>query len=120
MDKPGKTSRKSRERKSVAPGVRRTVKAPPYERRRKERPRQRCHHTRLEMGTYPLVLMEAMMLSLMPLQLVLSVLLLCSSVRLQWGGRRTEEICPQAEVWREVNQLETRHDIETRMFPDCI
>ena len=66
MDKPGETSRKSRERKPVAPGVRRTVKAQPYERRRRERRRQRCRRTGLEMGTYPLALMKVMMLSLMP------------------------------------------------------
>ena len=115
MDKPGGTSRKSRERLSRAPGVRRTVKAPRYGRRRREWRRQRCRRTRLGMGTYLLDLVKAMMLSLMPWSLVLPVLFLRSSVRLQWDGRRTEDICPPAKV----NQVAKQH-FETRMYPDCI
>lgn len=66
MDKPRVTSRESIERKSVAPGVSRTVKALLYGRRRKEQRLLRCHLTGLGMGRGPSAPVEAVLLLSMP------------------------------------------------------
>lgn len=84
MDKPRETLRRSIERRSVAPGVSRKVKAPLYEQLRREWRRLRCHRTGLEMGRGPLDPVEAMLLFPMPCSLVLR----CKSVvKFQLGGK---------------------------------